>query len=655
MDAQQFLAEFGYIANAPNGVPKLRELVLVLAMQGRLLSQVAGESATSLVEAISREKHALIASRSLRPPKPLPTIIGKEKPHAIPVNWCWVRFGEIATHNSGKTLDSARNTGSPRDCITTSNLYWGRFDLSSVKQMLIREDELERCTARRDDLLICEGGEAGRAAVWVSNHEVCFQNHVHRARFFGGVNPFFAYRFFEKLNMTGEISAYRKGIGISNMSGNALAMIPFPLPPLEEQARIVVKVNELMILCDQLEGQQQDRRKLQNALRQFTLQALASAQSPNEVQDSWQRLQANFGRLFSEPGDVSALRATTLDLAMGGLLSKGLPNDEPVDQFVSRGREAKARRLTSGEMKYKTASATDVVQLEFKIPEHWTILPLEELFQFIDYRGNTPTKTDSGVVLVTAKNVRAGRLNREPIEYIPGQLYTEWMTRGFPKVGDLLFTTEAPLGNVALIEVQPDFALAQRIIDFQPFADLNTRCAMYFLLSPTFQSLLNRNSTGMTAKGIKAAKLKRLELPIPPVSEQARIVCRVEQIMQHCDRLETQLRDAGKAAERLANSVVSALTGITLEHEEEASLKAPQTELIAPLLLGTLPDVKTRAPLATILTRHNGELHARDLWLRFGGEIDAFYAQLKTEVAHGWIAEPAVAEMREKAAEATAA
>ena len=121
--------------------------------------------------------------------------------------------------------------------------------------------------------------------------------------------------------------------------------------------------------------------------------------------------------------------------------------------------------------------------------------------------------------------------------------------------------------------------------------------------------------------------------------------------MRFCGELEKQLRDAEKAAQRLATVAVAALTGITTE-QEEAPVKAPQTELIAPLRLGTPPDVKAQAPLATLLARHNGEMSARDLWQRFGGEIDAFYAQLKTEVAHGWIAEPAVAEVREKSSAA---
>ncbi|HEX5337228.1 MAG TPA: restriction endonuclease subunit S, partial [Gallionella sp.] len=306
------------------------------------------------------------------------------------------------------------------------------------------------------------------------------------------------------------------------------------------------------------------------------------------------------------------------------------------------------------EMKNKKPSSADIQDVEFNIPSHWARASLDDLFQFIDYRGKTPTKTNSGVVLVTAKNVRPGFLATEPIEYLSEHDYHEWMTRGFPRIGDLLFTTEAPLGNVARIEVPPDFALAQRVIDLQPFADINTKCAMYFMMSPIFQSLLEANSTGMTAKGIKAGKLKQLLLPVPPKEEQDRIVARVEQLLKICGVLTSSREDALRQSARLAVAAISCITGITAQ-EEDQPMKAPQTELIAPVRLGKAPDIKAQAPLATLLARHNGEMSARDLWQRYGGEIDAFYAQLKTEVAHGWIVEPAGAEMRVSFAEAAEA
>jgi type I restriction enzyme S subunit len=158
----------------------------------------------------------------------------------------------------------------------------------------------------------------------------------------------------------------------------------------------------------------------------------------------------------------------------------------------------------------------------------------------------------------------------------------------------------------------------------------------------------------MAREGLSKKVLEQFEIPLPPIAEQHRIVTRVTELMRFCDVLEQQLQRSQAVAERLAVAFVANITGIAIEQEEKP-MKAPQTELIAPLRLGAAPDIKAQSPLATILARHNGEMSAKDLWQRFGGEIDAFYAQLKTEVAHGWILEPAPAEMREKPADAVSA
>jgi type I restriction enzyme S subunit len=252
-----FLARhFDELYTVKENVAELRKAILQLAVMGRLVPQDPNDPpASELLKEIENERVLHEGTKTRRMGKNLPEIIDQERPHEIPSSWVWVRFGDIAQHNSGKTLDKGRNTGQPRDYITTSNLYWGRFELDNVRQMLIRDDELEKCTAKKYDLLICEGGEAGRAAVWRFDSEVCFQNHIHRARFYKDIDPYFAYRFFEKLNVTGEINQHRKGVGISNMSSKALASIMLPLPPLPEQKRIVACIDQLMELCDQLELQ----------------------------------------------------------------------------------------------------------------------------------------------------------------------------------------------------------------------------------------------------------------------------------------------------------------------------------------------------------------------------------------------------------------
>lgn len=246
---QKIAGHFEVLFTTEESVDELIKTIIQLAVMGKLIPQdPKDEPASELIKKIEIEKPAI---------KKIKNTFSFNKDNIsfnLPQGWKWVKFSDIAQHNSGKTLDSSRNTGEYRNYITTSNLYWGSFDLSSIRKMPIEDYELERCTAKKGDLLIIEGGEAGRAAVWESDNDICFQNHIHRARFYGKINPYYAYRYFEKLNITGEINQYRKGIGISNMSGKSLGSIPFPLPPLNEQSRIVNKLDQLMALCDELKS-----------------------------------------------------------------------------------------------------------------------------------------------------------------------------------------------------------------------------------------------------------------------------------------------------------------------------------------------------------------------------------------------------------------
>lgn len=321
------LQHLDLIASAPDGVKRLRELILELAVRGKLVPQdPKDEPASELLKRIQAQKS--------KKAKAHPEISESEWQFALPESWEWVRFEDIAQHNSGKTLDKGRNSGVPRNYITTSNLYWGRFKLDGVRQMLIRDEELDKCTVRKGDLLICEGGEAGRAAVWEQDNEVCFQNHIHRARLFGSINPYFAYRTFERLNLTGEIDQYRKGVGISNMSGKSLASIPFPLPPLSEQHRIVAKVDELMALCDRLEAQLTEGTQANATLLKTLLDALTQSQPAADFITQWQRISQNFDTLFTTGASIDALKQSILQLAVMGKLVPQDPNDEPASELV---------------------------------------------------------------------------------------------------------------------------------------------------------------------------------------------------------------------------------------------------------------------------------------------------------------------------------
>lgn len=569
MDAQQFLAEFGHIANAPGGVGKLRELILKLAVHGRLIASTASDSSSrALLDELRWIKADLVSSKKLPREKPFLEVLQREITVDVPPHWEWVRFGEVWQLLSGRDLEPSQyndsNIGIPY--ITgASNLENGVINVNRWTPDPVVVSII-------GDLLITCKGTIGKTA-FNTLGEIHIARQIMAVRDFSGkLNTGFLKIWLD--GFVGQLVEKSKSM-IPGFSRDDLVLAAYPLLPIEEQSRIVAKVDELMTLCDKLEAQQHARRKLQNALRQSTLQAVASATSPQELQTSWSRLADNFGNLFHAPEDVAEIKSLILDLAIQGLLADRQLDDEPAETLISRSLEAKRVRLASGEMKNKKPSAADIVDVEINIPAHWKRASLDELFQFIDYRGKTPTKTSSGVVLVTAKNVRPGFIANEPVEFLSESSYQAWMTRGFPRIGDLLITTEAPLGNVARIEEQPSFALAQRVIDLQPFADLNTKCAMYFIMSPLFQSLLEENSTGMTAKGIKAGKLKQLLLPIPPIEEQQRIVQGVEELINICSVLSSQLEAVRKQSARLAVAAVSSFTGIATE-QEEAPIQALQ-------------------------------------------------------------------------------
>jgi type I restriction enzyme S subunit len=192
------------------------------------------------------------------------------------------------------------------------------------------------------------------------------------------------------------------------------------------------------------------------------------------------------------------------------------------------------------------------------LPTGWGTTKLSELAKFIDYRGRTPNKTEEGIPLITAKNIRNGFIDRNPREFIAVDAYDDWMTRGFPKVGDVLFTTEAPLGNVAVINIEEKFALAQRAICFQFYETFVGMYVSYFLRSPQFQQILNGSSTGTTVKGIKAAILKKLDINIPPLPEQKRIVEKLDSLLVQVDTIQQRLNNLPNIIKRFRQSVLAA-------------------------------------------------------------------------------------------------
>ena len=242
---------------------KLKKSVLQEAIRGKLIPQLAEEgSAQDLLEQIKLEKQKLVKEGKLKKSalttstifrgddNKYYTINKKERisvddeiPFDIPNTWEWCRLGILFSHSTGKALNASNLKGQLMTYITTSNLYWDRFELDNLKQMRFTDEEIEKCTATFGDLLVCEGGDIGRAAIWNYQYDIRIQNHIHKLRAYKQLCTKFFFWLFYFYKATGRIGG--KGIGIQGLSSKALDNILIPLPPLKEQQRIVAQIEKL--------------------------------------------------------------------------------------------------------------------------------------------------------------------------------------------------------------------------------------------------------------------------------------------------------------------------------------------------------------------------------------------------------------------------
>ena len=339
-----------------------------------------------------------------------------------------------------------------------------------------------------------------------------------------------------------------------------LLRLPIALPPAAEQRRIVAKVDELMSLCDRLEAARTERESRRDRLAAASLHRL-NRSADTEAREAF-REHARFylnhlPRLTTCPEQIKQLHRSILNLAVRGQLVPQDLGSQPTLQLLlaasdrARSVVAEEDRRADSEMQSLLAA-----ELRWAVPSSWKWRGLADLVLFIDYRGNTPVKVERGVRLITAKNVRKGFVSRSPEEFVSEETYRTWMTRGFPRNGDVLFTTEAPMGNAAVVRSSEDFALAQRVICFRPYGAVDSDFLVLQLIAEPFQSVLDAVATGLTAKGIKAAKLKRLPIAVPPLAEQRRIVAKVNELTALSDQLETQLTTAQTESRRLLEAVL---------------------------------------------------------------------------------------------------
>ena len=252
-------------------IVKAKSKILDLAIRGQLVPQdPSDEPASVLLEHIRAEKEELIRQGKIKRDKKESVIfrgednsyyvcqdthtesINEQFIFELPGNWEWCSLLNIAKIELGKTLDSAKNIGTNYPYLRSMNVRWNEVDLSDLKEMRFEPEELDRYTVRRNDLLICEGGDVGRSCVWTDEKEILYQNALHRVRFYGGCNPFYFMYYMMYYESRGIIKTLCKGVTIKHLTGNVLSLIPFALPPIEEQGRIVERLNRIFVLLDSI-------------------------------------------------------------------------------------------------------------------------------------------------------------------------------------------------------------------------------------------------------------------------------------------------------------------------------------------------------------------------------------------------------------------
>ena len=487
-------------------IKSLKDKILQLAIQGKLVPQDENdEPASVLLEKIKAEKEQLIKDKIIKKEKPLPEISKEEIYVDIPKSWIWTKMGDISKKiHYGYTASAEENDTGVR-LLRITDIQNNKVNWNTVPFCTIEESKLDSCKLENNDILIARtGGTIGKSFI-VKNVEctAVFASYLIRIKILDNINENYIKLFLESTLYWRQLQEKSKGTGQANVNAVSLSNLIIPLPPLEEQKRIVAKVDELFELIDELDNNKQ------------------------ELLDS-----------------ISNTRNKVLQLAIQGKLVEQCEDDEPASVLLERIKEEKEQLIKDKVIK-KEKPLPEISEEEnlFDLPNRWELSRLIDIYRFIDYRGKTPNKIEHGIPFITAKNVRKGYIDYTIEEFISEEDFEARKSRGISQKGDLLFTTEAPMGNVALADLE-NFSAGQRLITFQQYTTdeyLINKLFMYFIMSKYFQKQLMDNKTGTTVYGIKADKLKKLILPIPPLEEQKRIVEKINIIMNYLDTLQQEI------------------------------------------------------------------------------------------------------------------
>lgn len=544
------------------GIKKLRELILELAVRGKLVPQDPNdEPASELLKRIAAEKEALVKAKILRKSKELAPVATKEIPYDIPNGWILTRLGSIGDWGAGATPSRARSEyyGGDIPWFKSGELTSDFIDFSEEK---ITSLALQDCSLRLnkigDVLVAMYGATIGKASILsvegTTNQAVC------ACTPFSGITNVYLLTLLKAYK--NRFVSMGAGGAQPNISREKIIATPILLPPLNEQTRIVAKVDELMALCDQLEQQSYQQLGAHNQLVDALLATLTHSQNADELASNWQRLAAHFDTLFTTEYSIDALKQTILQLAVMGKLVKQDPNDEPASELLKRIAAEKDALVKAGKIKkQKPLPPISDDEKPFELPEGWSIERVGNLVSKLGSgstpRGGQNAYVSAGIPFLRSQNIWNDGIKTDDIAYIDDETHkTMANTVVFPN-DVLLNITGASLGRSTIF---PETLVEANVSQHVTIIRLcEAKMVKYFhlsVMSPMFQKLVWNRQVGMAIEGLSKKVLEMFEFPLPPIAEQARIVEKVNQLFEICDELSVKMKDSKHIQSDLAEALV---------------------------------------------------------------------------------------------------
>ena len=552
------LSNLDILATAPGGVARLRELILTLAVQGKLVPRdPADESAGELLTKIRAEKDRLIAEGKIRRDKPLVAIADEEMPFELPQGWEWVRFGDASINRDGERIPVS---SSDRENRAKTYDYYGasgvidKIDgfLFDKTLLLIGEDGANLINRSTPIAFLAHG------KYWVNNHaHVIDTTHpellTYLALFINAIS----------------LEPYVTGTAQPKMNQAKLNSIVIALPPLPEQSRIVTRVEELMRLCDALEAKGQLEAAQHAQLVSTLLGTLTASTTPEELADHWQRVAQHFDLLAGRPEAIDALEQTLLQLAVRGLLVPQDPTDEPASALLQKIRAEKDRLIATGQIKRdKPLPPITDEEKPFELPVGWEWVRLQQAYDVRDGTHDTPKYQSTGFPLVTSKNLYGGVLDLSDVKLISPADHEQISARSRVNRDDILFAMIGSIGNPVIVDTDTEFSV-KNVALFKYYAAALS-CPKYLLLVLQAEAAgMKERAAGGVQSFISLGQLRSSVVALPPLSEQSRIVSRVTALRRLCADLRQRLAERQSVQARLAEALVANNAQTSTQQEDE--------------------------------------------------------------------------------------